>query len=63
MCYNIQSGQEEPLAFQRLMLKHVKNISGVPVTYVAENELNQVSQGGEQQMEKYIGHMLLQGGK
>ena len=43
MCLNVQSGQEEPLALQKLMLKHVRHIRGVPVKYVGENEFYQVS--------------------
>jgi len=38
MCQNYQTMQEEPLALQKLMIKHVKNIRGVPVKFVGENE-------------------------
>lgn len=34
--------QEEPLALQKLMIKHVKNIRGVPVKFVGENEFYKV---------------------
>jgi len=37
MCYNLLTRREEPLALQRLMLKHIKTISGVKVNYVTEN--------------------------
>ena len=42
MCQNYQTMQEEPLALQKLMIKHVKNIRGVPVKFVGENEFYQV---------------------
>ena len=38
MCYNLATGLEEPLALQKLMVRHVKNISGMPVKFVGENQ-------------------------
>jgi hypothetical protein len=38
MCLNAQSGKEEPLALQKLMLKHIKHIRGIPVKFVGEDE-------------------------
>ena len=38
MCFNVNSRSEEPLALQKLMLKHVKTISRADVKYIAEND-------------------------
>jgi hypothetical protein len=48
MCLNVTTGQEEPLALQKLMLKHVRHIRGVPVKFVGENEFHQVSQQSDE---------------
>ena len=40
MCYDLSTGVEEPLALQKLMVRHVRNISGTPVKVVGENHFN-----------------------
>jgi len=47
MCMNLSTHSEEPLALQKLMLKHVKNISGVKVLHVGENNFHSISQLGK----------------
>ena len=62
MCYNIETQQEEPLALQRLMLKHVQSISGVPVRYVEENIFNhQVTKGDKEEVRKYLQDTVFKG--
>ena len=38
LCFNAKSGREEPLGLQKLMLRHLQNISDFRVQYVTEGE-------------------------
>ena len=44
MCFNLLTGKEEPLAIQKLMMKHVKNMNNMPVTYIGESMFRQMSE-------------------
>jgi len=48
MCFNLFTGKEEPLALQKLMMKHVKNMNNQPVTYLAETEFRSMVDEAEQ---------------
>lgn len=47
MCYNYQTRKEEPLALQKLMLKHIRNSR--PVKYIGENEFYQFSKASAEE--------------
>ena len=54
MCHNIQKREDQPLALQQLMLKHVRSLLGVPVRYVGENEISHLQSGSQEAKDRYV---------
>ena len=63
VCLNAREQSEEPLGLQKLMLKHLQNISDYKVEYVTENDFYMNKDTIENYVDYLLNEKLLAGGR